>query len=73
MVWRESLCVHTSISTLEAKKRQIQHLGLGVGQIDQYRREENGYEVILHVLQQARSTSFLEEEEVNVLLMAMSS
>ena len=72
MVWREILRVHISVSTLEAKKRQIQHLGLGASQIDQYRQEENGYGVILHVLQQARSTSFL-EEEVNVLLMAMSS
>ena len=51
---------------------EIQHLGLGASQIDQYRREENGYEAILQVLQQARSTSF-SEEEVNVILMAMSS
>ena len=72
MVWRETLRTHTLVSTQEAKKRQIQHLGLSASQIDQYRREENGYEAILQVLQQARSTSFL-EEEVNVLLMAMSS
>ena len=72
MVWRETLRVHTSVSTKEAKKRQTQHLGLGASQIDQYRREEKGYEAIIQMLQQARSSSFL-EEEVNVVLMAMSS
>ena len=72
MVWRETLRAQASISTKEAKKRQTQHLGLGTSQILQYHREENGYEAILQALQQARSTSFL-EEEVNVLLMAMSS
>ena len=72
MIWRETLHAHTSISTKEAKKRQTQHLGLGASQIDQYRREEKEYEVTLQVLQQARSSSFL-EKEVNVVLMAMSS
>ena len=72
MVWRETLRAHTSISTKEAKKRQTQHLGLGASQADQYRQEENGYETILQVLQQARFTSF-SEEEVTVFLMAMSS
>ena len=62
MVWRETLRAHTSVSTKEAKRRQIQHLGLGASQIDQYRQEENGYEAILQALQQARSTSLLEEE-----------
>ena len=47
MIWRETLRAHTSISTQEAKKRQTQHLGLGASQIDQYRREEKGYEAIL--------------------------
>ena len=72
MVWRETLRAHTQISTKEAKRRQIQHLGLDASQIDQLRREENGFEAILQVFQQAHSTSFL-GEEVNVLLMTMSS
>ena len=72
MFWREALRAHTSVSAKEAKRRQIQHLGLGASQIDRYRQEENGYEAILQVFQQARSTSF-SEEGVNVLLMTMSS
>ena len=74
MVWRETLRVHTSVSTKEAKRRQIQHLGLDASQIDQLLREENGFEAILQVFQQVRSGSTpFSEEEVNVFLMTMSS
>ena len=72
MVWREKLRTHTSISAKEAKKQLTQHLRLRASQVDQYRQEENRYETILQVLQQARSTSF-SEEEVNIFLMAMGS
>ena len=72
MIWREALCADMIVSTKEAKRRQIQHLGLGTSQSKKYRREENGYEAILQLFQQARSTTFL-EEEVNVVLMTMSS
>ena len=72
MIWREDLCAtHTTVSNKEAKRRQIQHLGLGPGQSHKYRREENGYEVILQVFRRACSTPF-SEEEVNVFLMTMS-
>ena len=70
MAWRETLRTHTLVSgSKEATdpaswiKRKPNRL-IPPG--------DNGYEAILQVLQQARSTSFL-EEEVNVLLMAMSS
>ena len=52
---------HSYANLDQAKKRQTQHLGLSASQIDQYRQEESGYSAILQVLQQARSTSFLEE------------
>ena len=72
MVWREALCAtHTTVSNKEAKRRQIQYLRLGLCQSHKYRREENRYEAILQVFQQARSTPF-SEEEVNVFLMTMS-
>ena len=73
-VWRKALCAHTIVSTKEAKRRQIQHFGLGINQCQKYRKEENGYEAIFQVFQQVRSGSTpFSEEEVNVFLMTMSS
>ena len=72
IVWKEALYAHTIVSAREAKRRQTQQLGLGASQSQGYRREENGYETVLQLFKQARSTSF-SKEEVNVLSMAMSS
>ena len=72
IVWREALYACTIVSTWEAMRRQTQDLRLGANQCQKCRREENGYEAILQLFKQARSTS-LSKEEVDVLLMAMSS